>query len=468
MVRARVAPLASPSVFALAIAACGLAPVPAPSPAFPGDGVAGFGDASPIEVCLGQGRVLAPDLASSADSLCVAASGQGAPCTDDSTCSGIEQCVCGQCIVEPCDTGADCAEGQVCNDNRCTTGCATDGDCASGETCSAGGCTRPCSHDADCHYGERCDDLFNVCATKLCSASMPCAPGDRCQATTVSAELHEPEIAVIDGEPVAYVELRPNGPGSGTIYRASVDGPGQWTADPMSPLPGATMGEGQGAPSLLVDGASVEMYFAIGDGKGIGHAVSSDGGHTFTPDAAPVLVPAAGWESGWIGSPSAVRFQGSTLLFYEGGPRAGVGMARVGSSGATRAGDGPVVTPSLVASPLFWRDVTEVGAPYAVVVGDILRVYFTGRGVEGSDAVHGDAAIPADPNDSIGLVATSDAVTFSPYPTGPVLARITNLRAYLGEREASVRLFAGGGAEITFVSTDASGTAESGLAAANE
>ena len=51
-----------------------------------------------------------------------------------------------------------------------------------------------------------------------------------------------------------------------------------------------------------------------------------------------VLVPAAAWERGWVGSPSVVRFQGATLLFYEGGPRAGVGMARINGETATRAG----------------------------------------------------------------------------------------------------------------------------------
>jgi hypothetical protein len=208
------------------------------------------------------------------------------------------------------------------------------------------------------------------------------------------------------------------------------------------------------------------MFFAIDDGQGIAHVVSTDGGHTFTRDAQPLLVPMEAWEHGWIGSPAAVRFQGATLLFYEGGPRAGIGVARIDGGAAQRVGSGPIATPASINDPFFWHDVSEVGAPYAVVAGDALRVYFTGRGVEGSDARIGDTAAPADPNDSIGLLASLDGIAFVPYPAGPVYARLTNLRAYLGEREAAVRLSPGQGAQITFVATDASGKSESSLAQA--
>ena len=226
------------------------------------------------------------------------------------------------------------------------------------------------------------------------------------------------------------------------------------------------MGTSAGAPSVLIDGDRLDMYFALGEGSAIAHAASTDGGRTFAVDAAPVLVPESSWENGWVGSPSVVLFQGETLLFYEGGPRAGVGLARVSGGVATRVGSGPVLTPAAIEDPLLWRDVTQVGAPYAVVAGDVLRVYFTGRGVTGSDAIVADAAVPADPCDSIGLVASFDGVTFTPYPAGPVLARVDNLREYLGEREAAVQLLPGGGATIVFVSTDATGTIESGLAQA--
>jgi len=211
----------------------------------------------------------------------------------------------------------------------------------------------------------------------------------------------------------------------------------------------------------------IELYFAIGAGAAIGRAISTDGGRSFTRDPGVLLAPAAAWERGWVGSPSAVVRGGETLLFYEGGPRAGIGLSRVGASSAERVGDEPVVTAARVEDPLFWRGVTEVGAPYTLVVGDALRLYFTARGAEGGDAIVADAAVPADVNDSIGLVTTRDLSVFTPYPGGPVFARTANLRSYLGEREAFVRRLPSG-AEITFVATDASGAALSGFARAGE
>ncbi|MFT3775431.1 MAG: hypothetical protein QM820_59550 [Minicystis sp.] len=234
--------------------------------------------------------------------------------------------------------------------------------------------------------------------------------------------------------------------------------------EPTDPVIAAEGGKNAGAPAVLVDGNRVEIYFAVGDGAAIARAVSADGGKSFARDATPVLAPEAAWEKGWIGSPSVVQFGGATYLLYEGGPRAGIGIARLDGGLATRLADEPILTPEAVKDPLFWRDVTQVGAPYAVVHGDALRVYFTARGVEGNDALVGDAAAPADANDSIGLAASLDLKGFALYPTGPVLARVTNLRTYLGEREASVRLFETGGAEVTFVAADASGKSVSGLA----
>jgi hypothetical protein len=449
--------------------ACGLLPAPAPPAPFPGDGVAGFGDASPIQLCLGTASVVSPQASTGAGAVCVTQGGHGAPCSNDAasdaSCDGIERCICGRCIVEACQGGAACAAGQVCNGGRCTLGCTTDGDCPGDETCNTGGCGRPCSSDAACYYGERCDQLFNVCVAQLCDAATPCGPGNACEAVETTGALHEPEVVTLGGAAVAFVEIRNAGVPS-AIYRATIGAAGLWTADPPAPVLNGAMGASAGAPSVLVDGDQVDMYFALGDGSAIAHAVSTDGGRTFAQDAAPVLVPAAAWENGWVGSPSVVLFQGETLLFYEGGPAAGVGLARVSGGVATRAGSGPILTPATLEDPLFWRDVTQVGAPYAVVAGDVLRVYFTGRGVDGSDAIVAGTAVPADPTDSIGLLASLDGVTFAPYPAGPVFARVINLREYLGEREAAVQMLPGGGATIVFVSTDSTGTIEDGLAQA--
>jgi hypothetical protein len=456
---------------ALAATSCGLLPAPGPSPPIAGDGVAAFGDASPIQLCLGTANVVPPEASTGADAVCVAGGASGAACTAGTDCAGIESCVCGQCIIQACAGAAPCGGSLVCRDGRCTQPCSEDSDCPSGGQCDTGGCTRGCAQDSDCYFGESCDDLFNVCVAKICSPAVLCGAGSTCEPITAPFELHEPEVVVVGGATVAYVELRTEGTGgagaTSEIYRARVDSPSRWTADPITPVLPAVGGQSAGAPSALVDGEQVDLYFAAGDGQALAHAVSTDGGVTFTRDATPVLTPAEGWEQGWIGSPGVVRYGAETLLFYEGGPRAGVGMAKVGTGGvATRVGTAPIVTPAIIEDPLAWQYVTEVGAPYALVAGDILRVYFTGRGVPGTDAIVGGALVPADADDSIGLVASLDGVTFTPYPSGPVLTRMTNLRAYLGSREAAVRLLAGGGAEINFVATDASGEDESGLSRA--
>jgi hypothetical protein len=449
---------------ALAAASCGLAPAPAPAPPIPGDGVAAFGTDAPVQLCLGTANVIPPEASTGADAVCVPGGASGAVCTADGNCNGIERCVCGQCIIQACQGAGACGAGLVCRDGRCTTPCTEDSDCGSGGQCDTGGCTRGCSSDGDCHFGESCDDLFNICVAKICSPAVPCGPGSTCEPITAPFELHEPEVVTIGGATVAFVELYAGT--TGEIYRARIDSASRWTADPTTPVLAAVGGVSAGAPSALVAGDRVDLYFASGDGQALAHAVSTDGGMTFTPDAAPVLTPSEAWEAGWIGSPGVVRYGAETLLFYEGGPRAGVGMAKVGAGGATRVGGGPIVTPATVEDPLAWQYVTQVGAPYALVAGDILRVYFTGRGVVGTNAIVGGASVPADADDSIGLVASYDGVSFAPYPSGPVFTRMTNLRAYLGSREAAVRLLPGGGAEINFVATDASGQDESGLARA--
>jgi hypothetical protein len=421
--------------------------------------------------------VVSPSASTGAGAVCVAHGSTAKACAGDATCAGIERCVCGRCIVEACLGGTACGEGRVCRNKRCTTACAADADCAAGERCASGGCARSCSSDAGCHFGERCDDLDGACVTQICSEQIHCSSNDSCEAEQVSGELHEPEEVTIGGESVAFVEIRGGGPvpiAGAAVYRARIEGEGEgegegrrWTADPVTPVLAPASGESLGAPSVLVRGGRVELFFAT-DGA-IARAISTDGGRSFTRDAAPALVAASPWEKGFVGSPAAVDRDGVTLLFYEGGPRAGVGFARVDAGGhAVRAFDHAVITADGVEDPAAWRGVTEVGAPYAVAVGDATRVYFTARGIEGLDASAGDASLPADANDSIGLFSTRDLVHFEAHPGGPVFARVANLRAYLGEREAAVRVPAEGAAEIVFVATDASGASVSGLARAPE
>jgi hypothetical protein len=455
---------------AIAPASCGLVSGDTALTPFPLDGVNDFGAASPIEVCVGSARVVAPAAAVGlGGSLCVADGVKATTCDADSDCDGIERCVCGTCLVEAC-VGSSCGDGRVCRGQRCTDACAHDADCAAGERCATGGCARPCSRDDECHFGERCDDLDGVCSTSLCNAAIPCAPGQSCRAEQTVSDLREPEVVTLQGARVGFVQIvGPGSPPTSAILRARIDSDARWTAEPEAPVVSSKPGESVGAPAVLADGAHVEMYFAKGDGSAILHAVSEDGGKTFTRDATPALVPAQAWEQGWVGSPAVVAFSGTMLLAYEGGPRAGIGLALLGDAGkAERISKAPVVSPSAVADPVFWRDVTEVRAPYLVAADTMLRIYFTGRGIEAGDAIVEGKRVPAPPNDSIGLVATRDLQHFDAYPAGPVFSRVVNLRDFLGESEAAIQIRPGGqaGASIVFVSADASGRNPTGLARA--
>lgn len=446
------------------ISGCGLLPSSEALAPFPSDGVAGFGEVSPIEVCLGAARVAAPGSGSGAGAVCVPEGASGEACGADGDCDGIERCLCGRCIVEVCDGVTDCGEGRVCRGKRCTLSCSTSADCPAGEVCDAGGCARGCGDDADCHFGERCDAIDNTCVAKPCGGAVSCGAGRRCEPAAITASLREPEVIEAGGADVAFVEVRvPGEPAA--IYRATVDAPDRWTIDPEGPV--ITAAAGAGGPSALVEGDRIDLYFGLGDGSAIRRATSTDGGRTFTAATSPVLTAAGGWEQGFLGSPAIVRFQGALYLLYEGGPGAGIGIARVEGDAASRLSDAPILAPESVGDALSWRDLSAIGAPAALVTGGALRVYFTGRGVEGRDAVVGGVTTPAGANDSIGLAASLDAVHFSLYPGGPVLARVTNLRTYLGEREAVVRLREGG-PEIVFVSADASGEHEAGLARAGD
>jgi hypothetical protein len=457
-------PLFIAALFSCAGLSCGSAPHEAGSQAVPSDGVSGFGRSAPIELCLGSARVVSPAVAASgALAVCVSEGAVPRACSADSECAGIERCMCGRCIVEACQGAASCRGSEVCRGRRCTTACSQDTDCAAGERCVTGGCARPCNNDGNCQFGERCDSLEDSCVTALCSDAAPCGSARRCEPQQTIGEIHEPDVISVSGTPVAFLEIRTGI--ESFIYRARIDAPQRWTVDPVTPvlaLPGETR---FGAPSAIVRGSRIDLFAAAADSASILHASSTDGGKTFTVESDSWLVPEQAWEGGVVSSPSAFDFNGVAYVFYEGGPRAGIGLAQVTEAGGLRVGQGPIVTPGSVDDPIFWRGVTEVGAPHALVVDGAVRLSFTARGAEGGDAMTKDGPLPADRNDSIGLATSRDLASFSYYPTGPIFARIANLRTYLGEREAVIRLLPAG-AEIVFVASDASGQNVSGLARA--
>jgi hypothetical protein len=455
-------PIAPTALIAL-LTGCGLVSRDPPVSELPGDGVSDFGDSSPIEICLGTARVVPASETLTSAGVCVPNGSEGLACAGDAACSGIERCICGRCVVEACQGVASCEGGRVCRGRRCTTACSADAECAPDERCISGGCARSCTDHAACHFGERCDPLDGVCASKLCGDAMTCGPSETCELEKRPGEIHEPAIVTGGGEPIAFIEIRT--PAS-AIYRARIDTPERWTADPPEPVltAGALGGTDVGAPSVLATGSSLAIFVAVDGGARIARATSADRGLHFDPDPSFSFEPVEPWENGRVGSPSAVVFNGATYLFYEGGARAGIGLARIDGASIERSPE-PILTPTSIEDPFFWRGITEVGAPHASAAGGLVRLYFTARGAEGGDAMVGGATVPADRNDSIGLATTRDlkTKTFELYPAGPVLARVTNLLTYLGEREPTVEIVPEGVA-LTFLGTDATGTSTSGLA----
>jgi len=241
--------------------------------------------------------------------------------------------------------------------------------------------------------------------TKTCGPTTACGGGDACEPQAVRGEVREPDVVTVGGEALAFFELRGGPSGAGVaIHRARIITPRRWIVDPIEPVLELGDQGSAGAPSIrasqgiatLTDG-SIELYFSDGD-QSIGRAVSTSAGRSFTRDPAPILAPAEPWEAGRVGSPSVFDHGSEVMLAYEGGAGAGIGLARILAGGglAERVSPNPVVTPATVLDPIFWRGVTSVSAPYALLTpdGSAFRLYFTARGAEGSDALSSEAASP--------------------------------------------------------------------------
>jgi len=436
--------------------ACGFVQEDASTP-FPSDGVGAFEATASIEVCLGTARIVAPAVATGATALCVPAEQKATICAANSECSGLEKCICGRCIVEPCQGGAACIDGEVCRGKRCTHGCAADGDCNAQERCISGGCARKCQSHADCYYGERCDSLDDVCVASLCGSGGSCGADAKCESVAEIGELREP--ALLGDKPMGFVEFHSGN--SQSLHRITIASSNAWRMDPnpILEVPGETI---VGSPSVVRRGTFIELYAAVGNPSRIIRAKSTDEGLTFSLDLDPVLSASDSWENGAVGSPSVFDFKGTSYLLYEGRDRSGIGLARLTEAGAERTQPNPILSAQNVEDPIFWREISQVGAPQALVIDETVRILFTARGLEGFAATNGETTLPPEPNDSIGLATSTDLKTFSLYPAGPLYARIVNLRAYLGEAEANMRQLSTG-VEMVFVSSDASGEAKTGL-----
>lgn len=445
--------------FVIALPACDTQPGAGLVP-FPSDGASGFGKAAVVDVCIGSARVVPGEAAA----VCVPEGAVFSACSSDLECEGAERCLCGRCFVRACDAGTVCPAGEACRGGRCTPSCTDDAGCGPGEICNGGGCARSCDVDAECQRGEVCD-FFGACAAEACSPSAACGAGYACEPITMSGEVREPAVADVDGEVMAFFELR--SPSRSAVYRGRFEGPLHLVADPAAPVLEAPAGRMRvGAPSPAVAGERVDLLVAMDGGAAIGLAASEDGGRSFVWTAESLLLPEQPWEAGSVGSPSAFERDGQTFFFYEGGSGTGIGLARIEGAAAERVTAGPLLRPEDLEDASFWRSVHSIGTPLALVAGDAVRIYVTARGTDGGTAVTPSGPVPPEPNDSIGMFATTDLSSYDRYPTGPVLTTLSGLFGALGEREPAV-LLTDEGADLYFVSTDASGTKVAGLSRAS-
>ncbi len=435
------------------------------------DEVSGFVAGAGVEVCFDGTPVVSSSQAKDGPlSVCLAEGDAARSCGPGGTCGVGERCVCGRCITRPCRTSTECGPGELCQANRCVSACTNDRDCGQGERCSAGGCARPCATGADCPFGERCSTFDGTCVVKLCGDVVGCGGTDVCVPQQVVADLREPHAMRWRGDRVAYIEVRggPAGPDGCSIFRARMVDNRRWVVDPTTAVvaPGAGDAGCLGAPSVVPGGDGVVLVASRGDGSGIVRAWSHDGVE-FVREEALVLGPVHAWEAGWVGAPGIAAWSGGIVMVYEGGRGAGIGIARLGSSGADRVSEQPWLMPANFEDPVLWRHVERVGSPSAVAHEGALLVYLTVRGVEGSDAVTkaGEVYV-ADANDSIGLASTRDLLGVEVFSGGPVLARRTNLRAYLGEAEPALFL-EGGASWLVYAASDATGAQRTGLGLAS-
>ena len=442
---------------------CGFGPTDSFTGRRIGDGVAPYTDHGEVRICAGNDRLGSPT--SMAGGFCDRPI-PGAPCDADADCRSRERCVCGVCTVQFCSSSAECGFGRVCSfvDNRCDRPCASRADCATGESCINQVCrSGPCSADSQCQTGERCGTATpRRCVVDPCESDSACTmfPGrTSCKIQRRPRAAREPTVLLDPGARRPFLMFLALDEPSGTtaIYRADSDDGVSFTLDPadravLLPVAG-DLGKAD-APSVVRDGATLVMYFESA-GASIARATSMDGGRSWSRSPAVndgrVLSASGGWEGGRVGAPAAaLSGSGATLLFYEGGAGAGVGLAVAppGSSSFARSGDGRVLAPAAAADPVLWRGVDAVASPFADVrpgarAGtDQVRVWFAARGMESAAAKKLGVLTPIPANFSIGFASsTFDGAklgTLVPHPWNPVFDRIEGFLVHPSELSPAV------------------------------
>jgi hypothetical protein len=211
-------------------------------------------------------------------------------------------------------------------------------------------------------------------------------------------EYREPAALVRDGVFHLWVERAEFlGPDQGTAHARSAivhlaSGDGFWwddAADGAEVLAADRPWEDAfvGAPTVLHRDGVFKMWYAGGDGHGIGYAESADGDAWSKPFDDPVFVPAEAWEAGTVFAPCVVHDRGSYWMAYSAGESGvGIGVATGSAIGAATSADGfawtrprtdPVLVPTqpwegrAVSSPTL---LVDEGASRTIV-----RMWYTGN-----------------------------------------------------------------------------------------
>ena len=212
----------------------------------------------------------------------------------------------------------------------------------------------------------------------------------------------DPSVVDLDGDPGTLASAGffaatlhaegapadPSAPPNAIVRHDAFDGR-SFDRSPVTVLEPAAAWEGGtvGAPSAILAGGEIWLYYAAAGGVGLAR---SPDGLAFTREPAPVLAPApGGWERGAVpASPGVVALpDGSLRMFYEvagEGGAASIGEARsIDGLVWERVGDGPALAPSLAPAGSGASDVDDVEEPYdSLAVGDpapVLATSATGR-----------------------------------------------------------------------------------------
>ncbi|MBI3071201.1 MAG: hypothetical protein HYY84_03635 [Deltaproteobacteria bacterium] len=400
-----------------------------------------------------EGAVELAAAANSATGVCAAPDAGFAACAADSECAAREACRCGRCVLPLCSEQADCPPGHTCNKGRCDLTNGVGFDCPSGTALSSGLCVPTCASPADCRVGEAC--VGGLCDVRTCLSGTGCSAGESCHEARRAVSLGSPVALVVDGGVRIWFEAR--GSSASSIRSAtSADGL-KFTSSSNAALTATNAWEGTrvAAPSVIAaDGGFLLFYEGGLNAAGIGVSWSTSG-DTFVSQStsAPLIAASAAWESGRIGGPSVVAWDGPTTIYYEAGPAnaRAIGVATTNNAGSfDRAG--PILTATSVSSAAArgpgWSSVLEVYAPSAMRLGSAAApgatwLWFSVRGIEKGAAII---------NESIGFAVAPDGVSAVATPYNPAYHRFNSYLTAMDEGEPSLIPVGENGLRLYFTS----------------